>query len=143
MRELASRVSALAAAGLLVLAACGEQGGGDADDDSDAGPSTELTITVQADEDAEPQEMSLECDPVGGDHPNAEVACQRLAEAGAEVFRPVPEDQPCTMIDGGPQTATIVGVLDGEQVDASFNRSGGCEIARWDALEEVFDVRLQ
>ena len=126
-----------------MLVACGEQAGGGGGDEPAAGPATRLTITVKADEDAEPRQMRLECDPVGGDHPNAEVACQRIADADADVFQPVPEDQPCTMIHGGPQTATITGVLDGEQVDASFNRSGGCEIARWDALAEVFDVRLQ
>ena len=34
--------------------------------------------------------------------------------------------------------------LDGEELDASFSRENGCEIARWDALgTEVFDIPLQ
>ena len=88
--------------------------------------------------------MTLTCDPAGGDHPNAEAACAKLAEAGAQIFEPVPADQACTMIFGGPQTATITGTFQGENVDASFSRANGCEIDRWDALgTEVFDVPLQ
>jgi len=48
------------------------------------------------------------------------------------------------MIYGGPQTATIVGVLDGTRIDAAFSRQNGCEIARWDALgPDVFGVPVQ
>ncbi|WP_374999793.1 SSI family serine proteinase inhibitor [Aeromicrobium sp. CTD01-1L150] len=128
--------------GLLLLAACGQQeSGGQGRSD---GPATTLTIEVVADEDAEPTTMTLTCDPVGGDHPRARAACDALATAGPDVFEPVPVDQACTMIYGGPQQATIVGTLDGEDVDASFSRENGCEMARWDALgTEVFDLPLQ
>ena len=46
---------------------------------------------------------------------------------------PVPADQMCTQIYGGPETATVRGTWQGERVDASFSRQNGCEIARWDA----------
>lgn len=49
----------------------------------------------------------------------------------------------CTEIYGGPPTATITRVVEGGEVDASFNRSGGCEIDRWDTLgTEVFNVPM-
>ncbi len=41
------------------------------------------------------------------------------------------------MIFGGPGKATVTGTLDGAAVDATFTRSGGCEIARWDRMVEL------
>ncbi|MDN5915402.1 MAG: subtilase-type protease inhibitor [Pseudonocardia sp.] len=77
----------------------------------------------------------------GGDHPAPGPACERLEELAATgdgaAFEPVPSDAPCTMQYGGPETATIVGTWDGRPVDASFARSDGCEIARWEALRPV------
>jgi hypothetical protein len=106
---------------------------------------TVLTISVVADEGAAPNVMELTCDPAGGDHPNAEAACTKLAAAdGQAAFKPTPEDQACSMIFGGPQTATIAGTYQGADVNATFSRENGCEINRWDALgTEVFDVPLQ
>lgn len=137
-----TRLGGLTAILLAVLAGCGQ--GPDAEPDGPAAAATSLTISVVADEGAEPREMLLECDPVGGDHPNAEAACAALADAAPAIFDPVPADQMCTMIFGGPQVATVTGTYDGEPVDAQFSRSNGCEIGRWDALgTEVFDVPLQ
>ncbi|HWS58264.1 MAG TPA: SSI family serine proteinase inhibitor, partial [Actinotalea sp.] len=78
---------------------------------------------------------TVTCAPAGGDHPDPQAACAALEQPGAiEAFAPVPPDVACTEIYGGPQTATVVGTVDGEQVDASLSRVNGCEIARWDAL---------
>ena len=46
----------------------------------------------------------------------------------------MPQEAVCTQIYGGDETATVTGVVRGQQVDASFNRTNGCEIARWEAL---------
>ncbi|KWX01619.1 Uncharacterized protein LI90_2651 [Carbonactinospora thermoautotrophica] len=54
-------------------------------------------------------------------------------------FAPVPRDTVCTFVYGGPQTATVTGFWNGRSVDANFNRVGGCEIARWDAIAPVID----
>src|SRR5688572_15191756 len=65
------------------LAACGK--------DADSGPSsdgTALTITVVADEGADPKAYELECEPAGGDHPQPAEACKALKAAGATVFEP-------------------------------------------------------
>ncbi len=133
-----SLVVLLAAAA--VLAGCGTNSSPSGDD----GAGVDVKITVRSDEAAQPTVMTLTCDPAGGDHPNGEAACAALRSAPVEVFDPVPENQPCTMIYGGPQTATLTGTIDGRTIDASFSRKNGCEIDRWDTLgTEVFDVPLQ
>ena len=131
---------ALAAATLLVaLAGCNDDQGDPADFSG-----TSLDIIVTADEGAEPRLMTLRCDPPKGDHPQPAQACAALEKAGAGIFDPVPDDQACTMIFGGPQTANIRGSYDGERVNANFSRSNGCEIDRWEALgTTVFDIPLQ
>lgn len=55
-------------------------------------------------------------------------------------FAPVPKKQLCTQIYGGPQTATVEGSWRGEQVRAGYDRTDGCQIARWDALASVFAI---
>lgn len=85
--------------------------------------------------------VTLDCDGDGGDHPARSAACERLRELArtgdTAAFDPVPADAMCTMQYGGPETAQIVGTWDGRPVDASFARNGGCEIARWKALQPV------
>lgn len=129
----------LAAGALLVLTGCaGGDGGGS------SGPRTSLVIAVATDDGADPTTYELTCDPVGGDHPQAKEACAVLDQAGASIFDPVPKDQACTMIYGGPQTATVKGTYGGEDVDAAFSRANGCEIDRWEELGTTFfDVPLQ
>ena len=130
---------ALLAAGLLLAV-----GGCSNGEDDQPGTSTDLTITVTADEGATPVVMQLECDPPRGDHPQPAEACKEIAAAGLSIFQPVPKDQACTMIYGGPQEATISGSFKGAHVEGEFNRSNGCEIDRWEKLgTTVFDLPLQ
>ncbi len=140
MRRVAVVLVALAA-----LAGCGSDGGSEATDDgSSADAGTSLTIVVTPADDVEPSTYELTCDPAGGDHPQAAEACKALGAAGADVFEPVPDDQACTMIFGGPQKATVTGTYDGQTVDASFSRENGCEIERWETLGTTFfNVPLQ
>jgi hypothetical protein len=44
----------------------------------------------------------------------------------------------CTAIYGGPQTARVQGTFRGHPVRATFNRNGGCEIARWNRVSVLF-----
>jgi hypothetical protein len=53
----------------------------------------------------------------------------------ADDLRPVPTDVACTQVYGGPATARVTGTLEGRRVDASFKRTDGCEIARWDRVQ--------
>jgi hypothetical protein len=129
----------------LVAAGCGSE----SDDGGSAGggggstettPATELTVTYWPQgKDGPSHESTLTCDPAGGTHPSPQKACDLLA-SDPEALDPVPQDSACTLLYGGPQEATVVGTLDGEPVDAAFNRSGGCEIDRWDRLEAVLQV---
>lgn len=70
---------------------------------------------------------------VGGDHPDAQNACTAIG-AAEDPWAPVPEDMACTMVFGGPQTATVRGTWNGVAVDTTFNRTDGCEISRWDRV---------
>lgn len=96
-----------------------------------------LTITVD-DGGGNVMTYTLSCEPVGGDHPDPAGACAGLAAAGAAAFSPPNPNQACTEIYGGPQTAAVTGTLAGKQLNSTFSRGNGCEIARWDALAAVF-----
>jgi hypothetical protein len=133
---------------LLLVALLAAGCGSDSDDDEGAGgdstgaaaPATEVTITFWAEgPDGEPVEATLTCDPAGGTHPDPEAACGVLT-ANADALEPVPADAACTMIFGGPEQATVVGTVNGEQVDAAFERSNGCELDRWDRMAALLQI---
>ena len=63
---------------------------------------------------------------------DASAACRAAGRLKPRDFGPVPDNVACTDIFGGPQTARISGTLRGERVSASFSRSDGCEINRWE-----------
>jgi hypothetical protein len=79
----------------------------------------------------------LRCNPAGGTLPRAAGACRRLA-ALERPFAPVPKDVGCTQIYGGPQVARVIGMLRGRRVWATFKRTDGCEIARWNRVGFLF-----
>lgn len=64
--------------------------------------------------------------------------CDAIEKLPASAFKPVPKGAVCTMIFGGPETATIKGTVNGTKVDAKYSRSNGCEIARWNKVEQLF-----
>ena len=96
--------------------------------------STELTI-VSDDGAGKTETWTLTCDPAGGTHPDPAAACAALAAKGATAMPAVDKDMMCTQQFGGPQTAKITGTWKGEAVNASFSRTNGCEISRWQALK--------
>ncbi|TQK53173.1 subtilisin inhibitor-like [Streptomyces sp. SLBN-118] len=99
----------------------------------------QLTVTV-SDTARTDGLYELRCGPTGGDHPAAQAACDRLdelAQQGDDPFAPVPQDQMCTEQMGGPETAHVTGTWQGRQVDATFSRTNGCEISRWQTMEPV------
>jgi hypothetical protein len=118
----------------------GGAAGGGGESTAPSAPTTELTITFWPEgRDGEPTEATLACDPPGGTHPNPETACNALAD-DPEALEPVPPDTACTMIFGGPEQATVVGTLNGKEVDAAFERSNGCELDRWDRMAALLQV---
>ena len=55
----------------------------------------------------------------------------------ASDFEPVPPATACAEIYGGPATARVEGTLDGEPIDATFDRRNACEMARWDGVQAL------
>lgn len=114
-------------------------------------PGDRLTVTTS--ETGNPQAdgtYELTCGsaggPAGGSHPEAQAACERLSEFATDQrdpFSPVGEDTMCTMQHGGPATARITGTWRGQTVDATFDRTNGCEIRRWETLEPVLPTARQ
>jgi hypothetical protein len=71
-------------------------------------------------------------------HPDADAACAALKENAGLLSSSTPETpQACTQQYGGPQKATVTGMVDGTPVEASFSRTDGCEISAWDAAKAV------
>ena len=100
-----------------------------------------ITIWAKGKADSSPRRWMLRCKPVGGSHPSPVAACRALA-ANVEALEPVPATAICTEIYGGPQVAEVAGRVDGEAVRASFARTDGCQIDRWNRLRRLFPVRV-
>jgi subtilisin inhibitor-like len=100
---------------------------------------TSLNITVWPNGQGEPgkRTYSLRCAPVGGTLPNRATACTRLARM-TRPFAPTPKNVACTDIYGGPQQAVVTGRLRGYAVRATFSRTNGCEIGRWNRVSFLF-----
>jgi len=110
-----------------------------------AGPgqgNAELAITVVPSQGAPEVDYTLVCTSgtpaPESSHPNAAAACAAI-KANPDILAPVKpaSSQACTQQYGGPQKATITGVVDGVAVDSSFARTNGCEISAWDAAKDV------
>lgn len=80
---------------------------------SAAESSAQYVLTVQHENSGESTRVTLDCDPVAGDHPNAPEACESIAAAGS-IEEIEPEDGVCTM-DSRPVTATAEGYEDYEE----------------------------
>jgi hypothetical protein len=124
---------ALLLAAIALLAGCGSDGSGGTSE-----PRYDVTISYRPTGAAGgEQTATLTCDPDGGTHPDPAKACDALLQ-NEDALEPVPGDVACTEIYGGPQVATIVG----GDVNASFSRSNGCQIARWDALKAAIELNF-
>jgi hypothetical protein len=130
--------------GVVVLAAaCGSQaaaGHAAGPGSAAAKPASALTISVTAAPGATPRRWTLTCGPRGdgGSHPRPAVTCATLASVKAP-FAPVPRGVMCSMVYGGPQTASITGTWHGKPVAATYSRDNGCQTARWNKIWKVLD----
>ncbi|MEU8798285.1 SSI family serine proteinase inhibitor [Spirillospora sp. NPDC048819] len=131
---------------LLSSAACGDEqaNGNPADKPSGAtsvqpsdSPADTLTIEVKASAEAPAKTWTLTCEPPGGGHPKAAEACAALAKT-KDPFKPVPKDQMCTKIYGGPAVATVKGTWHGKEIDTTFTRKDGCQLHRWTQVAPLF-----
>ena len=103
---------------------------------ANASSGTVLRVTYWEDAAAPTKSVTwtLRCGPVAGSLPRPARACRRLAQGGAELFAPTPKNAVCTEIYGGPQRARVVGTVKGKRIWATFTRSNGCEIPRWQRI---------
>ncbi|WP_369390416.1 SSI family serine proteinase inhibitor [Streptomyces sp. CG1] len=99
--------------------------------------SDHLTVVVQHAGPERDGAHELFCHPAGGSHPDAAQACRTLDKDtrwGQDLFAPVAPGTTCTMLYGGPATAHVTGTWAGRSIDATYDRSNGCEIGRWDRM---------
>ena len=101
-----------------------------------------LTITVSPNS-AKPRAgrrtYTLRCRPAAGTLPRRASACSQLLRV-QNPFAPVPRDQACTMIYGGPQQAVVIGIYGGKPVRTTFTRTDGCQVARWNRVRFLFPI---
>jgi hypothetical protein len=129
------------AAALATMIACAALAAGCGDDGATGGdqPDTNLRLALDVDGPGgkAPQTAQIICEQEMDTSP-----CPEVAELDAADLAPVPTGMACTEIYGGPETATISGILHGEAVNATLRRSNGCEIERFNRtaplLEAVF-----
>ena len=119
-----------------LAAACGSQAATGQGSQSAKRVTAALVIKVASDHGATPHRWTLTCGPVGGTHPDARAACAALATV-KHPFAQVAPGIMCSMVAGGPQTATITGTWHGQKVSATYSRANGCQTQRWNKLEKV------
>ncbi|WP_336116264.1 SSI family serine proteinase inhibitor [Streptomyces sp. PTD9-10] len=96
-----------------------------------------LTVVVEHAGAGRDGTYEVSCHPGAGNHPDVAGACRMLdsnTHWGRDTFAPVAPGSSCTMLYGGPATAHVTGTWAGRPVDASYDRSNGCEIGRWDRM---------
>ena len=113
------------------LTACGS------DEPTGAELESKLEMSVQADEKDTPRTASLTCP--GAKAKDRDI-CAALDVVAPKVFEPVPVDEACTAIYGGPRKATVTGTYQDEPISAVFTQENGCEIARWNQIRPVLEA---
>jgi hypothetical protein len=104
-----------------------------------AWPNANLEVTVWPKGKTGPSHTwTLRCDYPGprGTHPRPNAACLALARH-PKALKPVKERTGCTQQWDGPQVALVRGTFRGKRIRAWFERTDGCEIARWNALSAL------
>jgi hypothetical protein len=102
----------------------------------------ELAITVKPSKDGAAVNYTLVCKdgaPMSeSQHPKAAAACAALKKNAAILNQPAPrKDVSCTQQYGGPQVATVSGVVGGTPVEVTFTLRNGCEIGAWNAARDI------
>ena len=112
------------------LAACGsEQSAG-------SGDFARLAVRVDDDGNGPHQARTAQLDCASSAQ---SATCATISKLKPSELAATPADTACTQIYGGPETASIRGTLNGQQIDAAFKRTDGCEIARWKAVAPLLD----
>lgn len=118
-----------------VLTGCQNQVGQRAD--SGLNQVAQLQISYRSQPNTVWQLSRLSCP---ADRSDQQRACKLLAALPGELWQPLPADQPCAMIYGGPAAARVQGSLAGQKIQQSFSRRDGCQIARWEQIAPVLST---
>jgi hypothetical protein len=134
----------LLAVAFTVLAACDDDGNGAQSTDAPGGSrvTTELEIHYEHVAAGIDQTYTVSCtdasSDVSGDavDVDADAACEALREPAVveRLTQGPPQDQVCTEIYGGDDTAEIEGTIGDRSVDTVADRTNGCAIDTWDEL---------
>jgi hypothetical protein len=146
-RKIAVRCAALLAAGLLAAAcgtarapSAGSGGSATAGTAGTAGTAAAARISLDVDFSGSPTtppaHYSLRCEPAGGSLANPAAACAKLLKDSA-IFGPLPAHMLCPMVMASAGRATVTGIYLGRRVHESII-DGGCDLARWAKLRQVF-----
>jgi hypothetical protein len=113
-------------------------GGEDPRDDFQEGDSL-LTVTLDPDGPDGPEKEMTEKD-VSCEDGSDDPACEAIAALDVAALGPVSPDTACTEIFGGPDTASLKGIIEGEEVDVDLSRANGCEIERFEAAAPLLQA---
>jgi hypothetical protein len=80
---------------------------------------------------------TLRCEPAGGNVPDPATACAKLLQHRA-IFSPSPRHVMCPMIMADARGYIVYGTFLGQTVHQTIV-DGGCDIARWGQLNQVFN----
>ena len=101
-------------------------------------PEAQLHVTVRETKDGETYEGDLKCPHNTRELSPASMACAALMDP--HLLDEPAQDMACTEIYGGPETATISGTLNGEEIDLKLDRTDGCRIDQWERALPVLRV---
>ena len=133
------RALALTALIVLVPAGCGGGSSSSSSGDTSAAAAIDLMLTLWPNGEAgDSVTWTLQCEPTGGDHPDAEAACAALT-AVADPFGPVAAPERCAEIPGGDEAVAVLdGDYRGRMVHSRFTHENACKSGRWDRIAPVF-----
>ena len=136
---------ALVAACGLAAAACGSaaapsggsQGSGGSSASTTSAAKVSLTIVQSGGSDSTAKRWTLRCEPAGGNVPDPATACGRLLQHRT-IFSPSPRHVMCPMIMADARSYIVYGTFLGQKVHQTIV-DGGCDLARWSQLNQVFN----
>ena len=129
------RLAGVAVAVALLAAGCARLESSSSGERAAAAPAK---LVIEVSPGAGPDRIwTLSCTPPAGTLPRRAQACARLARL-SDPFAPTPTNVACSEVYGGPQVGQVRGTFRGRRVRASFNRTNGCEIERWNRVAFLF-----
>jgi Subtilisin inhibitor-like len=96
-----------------------------------------LNIVLTAGRDTTAKHWTLQCEPTGGNYPDAPAACTKLTQLRT-IFYPAPVHIMCPMIMADASSYIVYGTFLGQKVHETIP-DGGCSLSRWNELKGIFN----